>query len=43
PVEGKTALMEAVAEGHYNAALWLLREFGADVNAQDFESRTPLH
>ncbi|CAG0910806.1 unnamed protein product, partial [Cyprideis torosa] len=43
PLEGKTALMEAAAEGHYPAALWLLREFGADVNAQDFESHTPLH
>ncbi|CAG0900650.1 unnamed protein product [Cyprideis torosa] len=43
PVKGKTALMEAAAEGHYHAALWLLREFGADLNAEDFESRAPLH
>ncbi|CAG0907644.1 unnamed protein product, partial [Cyprideis torosa] len=43
PLQGKTALMEAVTKGHYNAALWLLREFGADVNAEDFESHTPLH
>ncbi|CAG0890334.1 unnamed protein product [Cyprideis torosa] len=43
PVKGKTALMEAAAEGHYPAALWLLREFGTDVNAEDFESQAPLH
>ncbi|CAG0897344.1 unnamed protein product, partial [Cyprideis torosa] len=43
PLQGKTALMEAATKGHYNAVLWLLREFGADINAEDFESHTPLH
>ncbi|CAG0902227.1 unnamed protein product [Cyprideis torosa] len=43
PVKGTTPLMLAVIQGHYSVALWLLREFGADVNAQDFESRSALH
>ncbi|CAG0903543.1 unnamed protein product, partial [Cyprideis torosa] len=44
PVKGMTALMHAVLYGRYPAVLWLLREFGADLNAEeDFESRSALH
>ena len=41
--KGRTALHHAVRHRLFEAALMLVNEFGADINAKDDRGRTPLH